>query len=109
MPTSKKAPGVDGAGSILSTVSGPSTATPPGSLGNSNPQGDVLLEKQVAGMDLAAQMPYNPNKPGEYGDAARTPQAGQTGKPASDLASASTAAEVIASPKTGTGVAPGVN
>ncbi len=109
MTTSKKSTGVDGAGSILSTVSGPSNAAPPGSLGNSNPQGDVLLEKQVAGMDLAAQMPENANKPGEYGDAARTPQVGQTATPASVLASASTAAEVVASPKTGTTATPGVN
>jgi catalase len=105
-----KPSGVDGAGSILSTVSGPSTAAPPQSLGNNNPQGDVLLEKQAGGMELAAQVAHNANKPGEYGDAARTPQPGQTAKPSSDIVGASTAAEHIASPKTGSGQPPiGVN
>ncbi|GGY55348.1 catalase [Pseudoduganella albidiflava] len=109
-PPTRQSSGVDGAGSILSTVSGPSSAAPPQSLGNNNPQGDVLLEKQAGGMDLAAQTTHNANKPGEYGDAARTPQAGQTAKPSTDLATASTAAEGIASPKTGGGQPPiGVN
>ncbi|TWI64396.1 catalase [Pseudoduganella lurida] len=110
MTKPKKGNGVDGAGSILSTVSGPSTATPPASLGNGNPQGDVLLAKQAGGMDLAAKVGYNANKAGEYGDAARTPQPGQTAKPDADIVTASTAVENVASPKTGSGQPPiGVN
>jgi len=110
MSQTKPNAGVDGAGSILSTVAGPSNAPPPDSLGNNNPQGDILLEKQAGGMELADQIDYNVNKPGEYGDAARDPQPGQTAKPTSDLATASTAVENIASPKTGSGQPPiGVN
>ncbi|WUR12300.1 catalase [[Empedobacter] haloabium] len=110
MANNKNKSGVDGAGSILSTVSGPSNAAPPGSLGNNNPQGDVLLEKQAGGMALSDKIDYNVNKPGEYGDAARDPQPGQTAQPDSDIVTASTAAENIASPKTGSGQPPiGVN
>ena len=55
---------VDGAGSILSTVSGPSAAPPPSSLGTENPVAQQLLQKTVAGQQMAAQMPFNPNKAG---------------------------------------------
>ncbi|MGZ8290446.1 MAG: catalase [Telluria sp.] len=111
MATRKKnGQSTDGAGSILSTVSGPSTAQPPSSMGGKNPVADRLLEKQAGGMQLAAEMPFNPNKPGEYGDAARTTQAGETRDPPSLAATGSTNSETAVSDKVGTGVPPtGVN
>ncbi len=97
----RKKPGQsdDGAGSVLSTVSGPSTAQPPTSLGSKDPIAEQLLNKTVAGQQLAAACPFNPNKPGEYGEASRAPQAGATAEP-------STPAETIASAKVGSGVPP---
>jgi catalase len=107
MSTRKKTPSpADGAGSILSTVSGPSAAEPPSSLGTADPVAERLLEKVAGGMALAEGMPANPTKPGEYGDAARTPQAGATVEPPSAAATASTSTETIASDKVGAGVPP---
>lgn len=94
----------EGAGSILSSVSGPSNAPPPTSLGNKNAMGEQLLQKTVASQQLAGEMTYNVNKAAEYGDASRTPQPGATYEPATPLATGSTNSETIASPKVGTGV-----
>jgi catalase len=102
----KKAPSLDGAGSVLSTVSGPSAADPPASLGRETAPAADLLEKVVGGQALAAAMPVNLNKPGEYGAAAATPQPGQSADPASPLTSAGTASESAASAKVGDGVPP---
>ena len=57
----------------------------------------------AAGQELAAEMTHNPNKPGEYGEAARMPEAGASVKPATDSATASTATEINPSPKVGRG------
>jgi catalase len=108
MATRKKSTPTDttavaGAGSILSTVSGPSTDSPPTSLGTSDPIAEQLRKKVVGGQQLAAAMPNNPTKAGEYGAAARTPQPGATAEPAEPVATASTCTETIASPKVGTG------
>ena len=60
MATRKKnGKSLDGAGSILSTVSGPSTGKPPTSLGSADPTAERLLEKVVGAFELAAQMPFN--------------------------------------------------
>jgi catalase len=107
MATRKNTPSpVDGAGSVLSTVSGPSNANPPTSLGNKEPVAERLLEKTVAGQQLSADMPFNPTKPSEYGEAARTPTEGETRTPASPAATASTSSEIAASSKVGSGVPP---
>ncbi|HEX9172577.1 MAG TPA: catalase [Telluria sp.] len=107
MATRKKtSSSVDGAGSILSTVSGPSNATPPSSLGSKDPIAERLLDKQVAGQDLAAQMPFNETKASEYGEAARTPTAGATRTPSTPAATGSTTTEIIASDKVGSGTPP---
>ena len=101
---------VQGAGSVLSTVAGPSDAAPPASLGSDSPAAAALLAKAVASQALAAGMEHNPNKAGEHGQAALTPQAGLTCPPPQPSATASTAGETSASPKTGGGVPPhGVN
>lgn len=96
----------DGAGSVLSTVAGPSTSTPPSSLGSKEAVPERLLEKTSAEKQLAADMPFNPNKPGEYGDAARTPAEGDHHKPATPAATGSTSTEIISSDKVGSGKPP---
>ncbi|MEO7497569.1 MAG: catalase [Massilia sp.] len=99
----KNAQSVEGAGSILSTVSGPSTGQPPGSLGSKDPIAEQLLQKTVGNQQLSAEMPNNPNKAAEYGEASRTPPTGATRDPASPVATASTSTETIASDKVGDG------
>ncbi|RYY03728.1 MAG: catalase [Gammaproteobacteria bacterium] len=104
MPNSKKPTvNINGAGSILSTVSGPSTDALPNSLGTSDPVKDRLLEKAVSGIKLAAERTSNENKSGEYGEESRTPQEGETYKPESPAASGSTSSEILASEKVGNG------
>ncbi|NNG22189.1 catalase [Telluria aromaticivorans] len=107
MAKSKNAKGsVAGAGSIMSTMAGPSDPTPPTTLGSKDPVSQRLLEKQVAGQQLAADMPFNPNKPDEYGDAARTPEPGATAKPSTPSATGSTSTEIVQSDKVGDGQPP---
>ncbi|KAF3997920.1 catalase [Glaciimonas immobilis] len=106
MVTRKKSPSsVEGAGSVMSTVSGPSNAAPPTSVGSKEIGPTKLLEKVVSGQGLAAQMAANPNKAEEYGvgDVAPIPPLGATSSPVSALATASTATEINASPKVGKG------
>ena len=111
MVTRKKSgPSDEGAGSILSTVSGPSNAPPPSTLGNMNAVSEQLLHKTVAGQQLAAAMAFNENKAAEHGDAARTPPTGQTRDPSTPAATGSTSSEIITSDKVGAGMpAPGSN
>jgi catalase len=107
MATRKQPPSsVDGAGSILSTVSGPSNANPPASLGTTEPVAERLLEKTVAGMQVSADMPFNATKPNEYGEAARTPTQGATRQPSSPAAGGSTSSEIVTSDKVGAGMPP---
>lgn len=107
MVTRKKSgPSDEGAGSILSTVSGPSNAPPPGTLGDMNPVQERLLEKMVAGAQLAGEMAYNANKAAEHGDAARTPPVGETRDPSTHAITGSTASEITTSPKVGAGAPP---
>ena len=94
---------VDGAGSVLSTIAGPAKAPRPSRLGPPNPIASQLLEKVVSDEQLAAEMPYNPTKALEYGDAAYTPHEGDTEAPTSPWATASTSTETVASPKAGAG------
>ena len=108
MATSKKNnPGAtDGAGSVLSTVAGPSVSKPPASLGSNEPVPERLLEKTSAEKQLAAATPFNPNKPDEYGDASRTPPVGDHHAPSTPAATGSTSTEIIASDKVGSGQPP---
>ena len=94
-----------GAGSVLSTVAGPS-APPPTSLGGGVPQEAALLAKASGTETVVAGMPFNAGKPGEHGDASRAPQPGQTVTPPHPIATASTTGETTASPKVGSGVPP---
>ena len=97
---------VDGAGSILSTVSGPSDANPPKSLGVSNPVADRLLDKIPSEQQLSADRSHNATKASEYGDASRTPTEGEQFKPSTHAATGSTASEIIANDKVGDGNPP---
>ncbi|WP_273034289.1 catalase [Massilia timonae] len=106
MTTSNHSSPVDGAGSILSTVSGPSDADPPKSLGVSNPVAGRLLDKIPSEQELAADRPYNATKTSEYGEAARTPTEGEQFKPSTHAATGSTASEIIANDKVGDGNPP---
>lgn len=93
-----------GAGSVLSTVSGPSTSLPPQTLGSPDPIKQRLLEKTASSQQLAEKIPSNLNKPHEYGDASRIPLTGAIVEPSSPAAAGSTASEIINSPKTGNGI-----
>jgi len=106
MPNTKHPSSVDGAGSILSTIGGPSDPTPPKSLGVSNPVADRLLDKIPSEHDLAAKRPYNATKASEYGDAASTPTEGEHFKPSTHAATGSSASEIIANDKVGDGNPP---
>ncbi|MFZ6876676.1 hypothetical protein ACO0LF_31990, partial [Undibacterium sp. Di27W] len=61
----------DGAGSVLSTVSGPSTNELPASLGAMDATSPSLIEKVGNAFEVAAAMPENPNKANEYGELSR--------------------------------------
>lgn len=99
-----------GAGSILSTMSGPSATKTPEGIGQETEVSDALLKKMSGQQQLAQQIPANPNKSEEYGDDARCPMMGFTQQPPSLEATSSTASETIASEKVGDGtVNPGVN
>ncbi|HSC67776.1 MAG TPA: catalase [Cellvibrio sp.] len=91
-----------GAGSVLSTVSGPS-APPPKVVGSDAPEAKRLLEKVTGSQEIAAAMPVNENKPLEYGDAATMPSAGETVDPASPVVTGSTSSEINESEKVGNG------
>ncbi|QGZ40184.1 catalase [Pseudoduganella flava] len=104
MGTDKHCGRLDGAGSILSTISGPSEGEPPKSLGQHTPESIRLLDKVEASQDLAADMPFNPTKPAEYGDDSVIPHEGAHETPSMPVATASTTTENIGSRKVGDGL-----
>jgi catalase len=79
------------------TASAPSKSSP-------LPVDDVLAQKAAATDALVASVPFNPNKPGEFGrENAINPPAGFTVEAASPIVGSSTVTESNASDKTGTG------
>lgn len=102
MPPKTTAP--KNTGSLLSTVSGPSTAQPAEK--TSVVKNSYLAEKVEGTAALAASMPNNPNKASEYGEAAYEPPEGATALPASAAVTSSTASEKNGSTKTGSGKPP---
>lgn len=95
-----------GLGAVMGTISGP--AVPP--VANKDAVPEALFNKFDETGRLAAAMPSNENKPGEYGEASRQPQAGATVTPKNIEASASTVSEVNSSDKAGSGaIEPGSN
>ncbi len=108
--TDKTSDSVTGAGSVLSTVSGPSSAKAPGDIGVETDVSEALLKKMAGQQELAQLVPANPNKYSEYGDEARCPMMGFTQTPPSIESTGSTSSEIIASEKVGDGkVEPSVN
>ena len=106
--TSSKTPAKgtpDGTGSVLSTMAGPADPTPPAAT-PANPVEARLFEKVAAEKDLAAAMPFNPNKPAEYGDASRVPNEGAHAQPSTHAATGSTSSEIASSDKVGSGTPP---
>ena len=107
MPTKKPSPRGDSrspkkparassaAGSSRSTVSGPSR--------NDGGAGDALSAKAEGAQALAQAIPFNATKAGEYGNAAASPQQGQTAEPATPAVTGSTLTESNASAKVGDG------
>ena len=95
------AKGAQAAAVARSTVSGP--AKPDRDAAKA---ADALSTKMKGTQALAAAMPFNPNKAGEYGDRARTPNAGQTVKPSDPSVAGSTVTEGTASDKVGGGEPP---
>ncbi|MDP9107865.1 MAG: catalase [Pseudomonadota bacterium] len=107
MATRKDTPlPVEGAGSILATVSGPSTGTPPKSFGKGNDTPAALLQKIIGTAALAAKMPNNPNKPAEFAADAHDVPPGAHHAPSAPVVTSSTITETTASPKVGDGVPP---
>jgi catalase len=68
--------------------------------------GDAPTRKLAGTAALAAAMPHNPTKAGEYGRAAYEPQPGATVEPPDIEVTGSTLTEVNPSPKVGAGVPP---
>jgi catalase len=93
---------VKGAGSILSTVSGPSAA-PPDSIAAQNDTGERLLSKKSGEQQLSGAFSHNSTKASEYGDAARLPTMGATSNPPGTDVTGSTSSEIHASEKVGGG------
>ncbi|MBA3463168.1 MAG: catalase [Deltaproteobacteria bacterium] len=87
-----------------STVSGPSR--------KDGGEVDALTAKMSGTQDLAAAMPFNANKPSEYGRASVDAPPGATAKPPSPAVTGSTLTESTSSPKVGKspnlGINPGV-
>ncbi len=101
MPTKKSAPKSPTAEtSAQSTVAGPST---PAAVSDVQ---SAAAKKMAHTQDLAASFPFNADKAGEHGDAARTPKSGAHSTPADPSALASTLTEAASSAKVGTGRPP---
>ncbi|WP_229007655.1 catalase [Methylophilus sp. Leaf408] len=97
-----------GLGSVLSTVSGPSTHEPPDSaLDNSVPT--KLVDKFVGSDELSTSFPHNATKSSEYGEASRCPFSGTTSEAPDAIVGASTVSELNTNEKTGEGPPDGEN
>ena len=94
-----------GKGAPKSTVSGPRR----GPRGTNGDGADAAAAKMQKTQALAAAFPFNRNKPGEIGDAARRPKPGATAEPADASVTASTLTEQTESPKTGAAAVLGLN
>jgi len=80
-----------------------STASGPARKGNSRALGDAASETQAGTEALAAAIPFNANKPSEYGPAAARPPAGAAVATQDARVTGSTLTEATASAKAGAG------
>ncbi|MDI1310347.1 MAG: catalase [Methylotenera sp.] len=94
-----------GLGSVLSTVSGPSTPDM-SSLSRNDGVAAELVDKLAYSADLASKTQFNATKEKEYGEASRCPFTGITQTSDSNSATASTVTEFNGSEKTGSGIPP---
>lgn len=94
-----------GIGSVLSTVSGPSTHEPP-ILNDAGDSPAELMKKIVGSNDLSDSIPNNSTKSQEYGTASKCPFTGSFTIPADPIIGASTASEINSSEKIGFGTPP---
>lgn len=107
MPTSRKKP-TEAAGKAAAKSAARNTASGPARAGSAG--GDALAARAAELNDMAAAMPYNPNKMLDAGrESAVVPPEGATTSPPSEQAGASTLSEANFSPKSGEGAAPGEN
>ena len=112
-PARKAAPHRLATPTTSARLSAPSLAPPPprpdpGAADAGQPR--ALVAKFVAAGVLAEAMPYNENKAGEHGEAAREPQPGSSVEPVDPGVVGSTVSELNTSPKVGDGPPPpGVN
>ncbi|MDB4889291.1 MAG: catalase [Gemmatimonadetes bacterium] len=104
MPSKKKKDSAPAKAASRNTASAPSKPSPP-------PANDPLAQKAADTESLVASVPFNSNKPGEFGrENAVSPPEGFSVEPPSPMVGSSTLSEVNASDKTGTGDAiTGVN
>jgi catalase len=101
---SKRPPGTAQAGKVSgSRTSARSTVSGPAKKDHDSSDGDALVRKMEGADQLAAAMPFNPNKPQEYGKAAATPQPGSTVDAPDPQVTGSTLTEDLPSAKTGSG------
>ncbi|KWT97185.1 MULTISPECIES: catalase [unclassified Variovorax] len=108
MPTSRKKPATEAAGKAAAKSAARNTASGPARTDSAG--GDALAARAAELNDMAAAMPYNPNKMLDAGrDSAVLPPEGARTPPPSVQAGASTLSEANFSPKTGEGAAPGEN
>ncbi len=102
-PKSQSKPKGPAGSSSRSTVSGPSAKAP-------FDAADAATRKMADAGELAAAMPANPNKPDEYGVAARNPRTGAHAQPRDPATTGSTLTETNPSTKVGSGApVPGLN
>jgi catalase len=103
MTTMPKPTGISSKAAPKNTDSGPAAVA-------RDANGDMAAEKMAQVQELAAAMPYNPNKAGEHGFAnGVAPAPGASAEPASRLATGSTLSEENGSEKTGSMAPEGVN
>ena len=102
LETSRSAKHPDGKGAAKSTVSGARK-------GPSGDGADPAVRRMQGTQALAAARPYNPLKPGEIGEASRTPKPGATAESADPAVTGSTLSEANASAKTGAPARIGLN
>ena len=109
---SSRGPAIESIGTVLSTMSGPSTSRiDPKGLGTLATESQRRLASQKAGAQAMSEaVPSNPLKAGEHGlHGGHAPQQGQPVAPPDPMDTASTVTEDIASGKTGDGAEPGLN
>src|SRR5262245_36471926 len=98
----KKTPAKPSARASSSKTSARSTASGPARPDQAAP-GDALVEKMDGAEALAAALPANPNKAGEYGAAAARPPQGAVAPVSDHRATGSTLTEAVPSAKAGAG------